>query len=554
MTVSEAQLEASVHVGPARANVAALIEEQRKLRPEALAVIEHATGRRVTFGELGQRIENIAFGLTQLGICDGARTVLAVKPGIEFVELVFALFRSRAVPVVVDPGMNKENLLKCVEEAQPTAMVGIPLAHALSLRYRHAFRTVRQRVTVGRRWLWGGATYRELASRKVTGSNIGLTLADSTAAILYTSGATGAPKGVVYHHGILVEQVRMIREAYGIEPGEIDVPCFALFALFSVAMGVTIVLPDMDFSRPGKCDPAKIIAAINQHKATMSFGSPAVWRRVGPYLRDSKFALPSIKRILIAGAPVPYATLAMFKDKLAVGGDLHTPYGATESLPVSTISAGEILGETRFDTMAGAGTCVGTPLPGVEVKIVRQVDGPISEFDELPQGHVGEIIVRSPVTTREYFNRPENTKLAKIGPWHRMGDTGYLDAHSRLWFTGRASHRVETAVGVLYPIQCEAIFNNHDAVSRSALVGLGERPNQTPAIVIELHDGHIPDRELQERICAELLAMAQACEKTKQIKHVLFHTGLPVDTRHNAKIDRQALSHWAETQLPEVDR
>jgi acyl-CoA synthetase (AMP-forming)/AMP-acid ligase II len=554
MTVGEAQLEASVQVGPARANVASLIEEQRRLRPEAVAVIEHATGRRVTFGELGQRIENIAFGLTQMGICDGARTVLAVKPGIEFVELVFALFRARAVPVVVDPGMGKALLLKCVEEAQPSALVGIPLAHALSLRYRKAFRTVKQRVTVGRRWLWGGSTYRELASRKVTGSNIGLTLADSTAAILYTSGATGAPKGVVYHHGIFVEQVRMIREAYGIEPGEIDVPCFALFALFSVAMGVTIVLPDMDFSRPGKCDPAKIVAAINQHKATMSFGSPAVWRLVGPHLLDNSLSLPSVKRILIAGAPVPHATLAMFKDKLAIGGDLHTPYGATESLPLSTISAGEVLAQTRFDTMAGAGTCVGRPLPGVEVKVIRQVDGPVSELIELKQGEIGEIIVRSAVTTREYFNRPENTRLAKIGPWHRMGDMGYFDGHGRLWFTGRVNHRVETTAGALYPIQCEAIFNNHDAVSRSALVGLGDKPNQTPLIVIELHDGHIPDRELQERIRAELLAMAQASDKTREIKHVLFHTGLPLDTRHNAKIDRGALAQWAETQLPEVGR
>jgi acyl-CoA synthetase (AMP-forming)/AMP-acid ligase II len=554
VTVTEAQREASVHLEPARANVAMLIEKQRELRPEATAVIEHATGRRITFGELGQHVENLASGLTQMGICGGARTVLAVKPGIEFVELVFALFRVGAVPVVVDPGMGKENLLKCVEEAQPSALVGVPLAHALSMRYRKAFGTIKRRVTVGRRWFWGGATYRDLVARKVTGSKVGLTLASDPAAILFTSGATGAPKGVVYHHGIFVEQVRMIREAYGIEPGEVDVPCFALFALFSIAMGVTIVLPEMDFSRPGKCDPAKIVAAINQHKATMSFGSPAVWQRVGPYLRDNSLSLPSVRRILIAGAPVPYSTLAMFKDKLAIGGDLHTPYGATESLPLSSIGAGEILRETRFDTMAGAGTCVGTPLPGVEVKVIRRVAGPVGEFDVLRQGEIVEIIVRSAVTTREYFNRPENTRLAKIGAWHRMGDTGYFDARGRLWFTGRVNHCVETAGGSLYPIQCEAIFNNHDAVSRSALVGLGDKPNQTPVIVVELHDGHIPDRKLQERIRIELLAMARACEKTREIGHVLFHGILPVDTRHNAKIDRPALGHWAETQLPEVAR
>ena len=562
MTISEAELPVranSAHAEAPRCNISDFIFDQAKLRPDQAAVIEHATGRKVTFGELAQRIENITFGLTQLGICNGARAVFAVKPGIEFVETVFALFRAGAVPVVVDPGMGVDNMLKCIEEAEPTALVGIPMAHMLSKFKSSAFRTVSQRVTVGRRWAWGGETLDKLRGRKVTGSNPAPTHADDTAAILFTSGATGVPKGVVFQHRVFVGQTEMIRDAYDIQPGEIDVPCFALFALFSVAMGVTIVLPDIDFSKPGKASPAKVVDAINAHHATMSFGSPAVWKRVGPYLEQTGVTLPTVKRILIAGAPVPYSTLAMFKGKLAPEGDLHTPYGATESLPFSSISASEILGETSIDTACGGGTCVGKPLPGVEAKVIRLVDGPIASIDdleELPAGKVGEIIVRSPVTTREYFNRPENTKLAKITDgatiWHRMGDTGYFDAAGRLWFCGRAGHRVETPLGTLYPIQIEAIFNNHDAVSRSALVGLGDRPNEVPVVVVELHDGHIPAKDLRDRIRNELLMMAQAHEKTKQIKHVLFHEGLPVDVRHNAKINRDALKHWAETQLPEV--
>ena len=505
--------------------------------------------------------------------------MLAVKPGIEFVETVFALFRAGAVPVVVDPGMGKENMLKCIDEAQPTALVGIPLAHLLSKLKRAPFKHLKARVTVGRRWLWGGATLNQLRGRNVTGSNPAPTQVDTTAGILFTSGATGVPKGVVFTHGIFVGQTEMIRDAYNIQPGEIDVPCFALFALFSVAMGVTIVLPDIDFSRPGACDPAKVVAAINEHKATMSFGSPAVWKRVGPHIESSGKSMPTVKRILIAGAPVPYSTLAMFKGKLAPEGDLHTPYGATESLPFTSISAAEILGETMLETRAGAGTCVGKPMAGVQAKVIKLDTGPIESLDsitELPPGEIGEIIVSSAVTTQEYFNRPEATKLAKIGGvdfqsasvvrassphadrmstplWHRMGDTGYFDAQGRLWFTGRVNHRVETPNGTLYPIQVEAVFNNHDAVGRSALVGLGERPQQVPVIVVELHEGHIPAQDLKDRIERELLAMAQAHELTRAIKHVLFHDGpLPVDVRHNAKINRETIAIWAETQLPEV--
>ncbi|MCA8944911.1 MAG: AMP-binding protein, partial [Planctomycetes bacterium] len=445
------------------------IFEQAKQRPDQAAVIEHASGRKLTYAQLAKNIDNIAFGLRQLGICDGARTAFAIKPGIEFVETVFALFRAGAVPVVVDPGMGVDNMLKCIEEAEPTALVGIPAAHMLSKLKKRSFRTVKQRVTVGRRWLWGGASLEELRSRKVTGGEASPTTAETTAAILFTSGATGVPKGVVFRHGVFVGQTEMIRDAYDIEPGEIDVPCFALFALFSVAMGVTIVLPDIDFSNPGKASPAKVVDAINAHHATMSFGSPAVWKRVGPYLEQTGVTLPSVKRILIAGAPVPYATLAMFKDKLAPDGDLHTPYGATESLPFSTISAKEILTDTRLDTANGAGTCVGKPLDGVQAKVIRFADGPVEALDdaeEMPVSEVGEIIVNSAVTTQEYFNRPENTKLAKIrgagvSLWHRMGDTGYFDDQGRLWFCGRVNHRVETATGTLYPIQVEGVFNNH---------------------------------------------------------------------------------------------
>jgi olefin beta-lactone synthetase len=324
----------------------------------------------------------------------------------------------------------------------------------------------------------------------------------------------------------------------------------------------------MDFSRPGSIDPARLVNAVNEHKATISFASPAVWRKVGPYLLDNDLRLPTLKRILVAGAAVPYQTLAQLHDRIAPGGDIHTPYGATESLPFSTIAASEVLRETRFDTQCGKGVCVGRLIDRVQAKVVRITDGPIenfSEVDELPAGEVGEIIVSSPVTTQEYFNRPEATSRAKIRSagetpaasaagtaalrWHRMGDTGWFDEQGRLWYCGRVAHTVWTDEGPLFPEQVEGVFNNHNAVDRSALVGVGEKGRQQPVIVIELHGGLIPERDLLSRIEDELLAMAQQHELTRQVKTALFHKGFPVDVRHNAKIDREGLAGWAKAEL-----
>ena len=109
----------------------------------------------------------------------------------------------------------------------------------------------------------------------------------------------------------------------------------------------------------------------------------------------------------------------------------------------------------------------------------------------VPDGEIGEIVVAGPVVTRDYFNRPEATKLAKIADparqafYHRMGDLGYRDNQGRLWFCGRKSHRVILAQETLFTIPCESIFNTHPAVARSALVGVNRRGEVVPVICIE---------------------------------------------------------------------
>ncbi len=242
---------------------------------------------------------------------------------------------------------------------------------------------------------------------------------------------------------------------------------------------------------------------------------------------------------------------------IASEGDIHTPYGATESLPVSSIAASEILNGTEKASQRGAGTCVGKPFPGIEWRVIGISDAAITcieETVELPNGEIGELIVCGGVVTNEYVTRREVNAISKIRDrkrlWHRMGDVGYLDEENRFWFCGRKSHRVTTNRETLYTVPCEAIFNEHPDVNRSALVGVGQPGDQTPVAIIEPLTGKMPRNITQHKFLAqELKAMADRHEHTSRVDQFLFHPSFPVDIRHNAKIFREKLALWAGKQL-----
>jgi acyl-CoA synthetase (AMP-forming)/AMP-acid ligase II len=252
---------------------------------------------------------------------------------------------------------------------------------------------------------------------------------------------------------------------------------------------------------------------------------------------------------------------------------MHTPYGATECLPVSTIEATTILGETAARTDRGAGVCVGQKFDSVDWRIIRITDEPILSIDdaeELPKGEVGELIVRGPQVSPRYVTQLKFNIEAKINskragrspaphggedapahgdrsletlPWHRTGDVGYLDTQNRFWYCGRKSQRVETSLGPMYTEAYEAIFNKHPQVRRSALVGVGPRGKQRPVMILEC-TSQISDQDVE--------ALKQETEGGPGVPDGAIFTvdwPLPFDIRHNAKINREKLAQWAATQL-----
>lgn len=527
-------------------------------QPDATAIIcpWGRRGGRLTYRELNLRSAQIARGLERVGVGRGVRTVLMVPPGLDLFALAFALFRVGAVPVLVDPGIGLKHLKACLDNAEPEAFIGVSKAHAARVLFGWARATVRSKITVGRRFFWAGHTLDQVEAlgSAADPEAVATTGADDVAAIVFTSGSTGPPKGVVYRHGNFSAQVEAIREAYGIQPGEVNLPTFPLFALFDPALGVTTVVPDMDPTRPGRVDPRKIIGPIREHGVTMMFGSPALLDTVGRWGAAHGAKLDSVRCVISAGAPVPPRVIERFQSLLRHDAAIHTPYGATESLPVATTASHEILSETRRATDRGAGTCVGRPVPSIEAAIIGIDDAPIERWDEglkVKNGEIGEIVVKGPQVTREYFNAADHTALAKIVDGdhvrHRMGDLGYFDEQGRLWFCGRKSQRVRTSSGTLFTVSCESVFNTHPEVSRTALVGVGEVGAERPVLCVELERGI--GRARHDEIRRELLELGAGFEHTKTIRTVLFHPGFPVDIRHNAKIGRGALAVWAKPRV-----
>lgn len=497
--------------------------------------------RDYTFAELNREVDARCHQLAAAGIGRGTKVLVMVKPGRDLIALVFAMFKMGAVPVLIDPGMGLKGFLDCVRRSQPEAMVAIPLGVWVRRVFRAPFRSVKTVVTVR-------DEPRIPAGRVISPFAMAPTGGDDLAAVLFTSGSTGPAKGVLYQHRMFEAQVELIRAQYDIRPGEIDLPMLPVFALFNPALGMTTVVPEINPSRPATVDPAAIVQAIQQCEVTTTFGSPVLWKKIGRYCLERDIQLPTLRRILMAGAPVPPQLIRDFQ-RILPHGVIHTPYGATESLPVTSISGIEILEETQAATDGGGGTCVGRPLPRMEVRILPlsdRVEGPDFLDQALPTGEKGEIVVRGPVVTEAYDHLPEATAEAKMQGkqevWHRMGDLGYFDERGRLWFCGRKAERVETPAGRLYTDCCEAIFNRHPRVYRCALIGLGVVGSQEPAIVVEPEKGQFPRRSEREAWIAELKTLGAETAATAGITRFFFRKNLPVDVRHNAKIHRRTLA------------
>ncbi|MGY1712019.1 alpha/beta fold hydrolase [Geodermatophilus sp. SYSU D00758] len=516
------------------------------------AVVE-AGGRATGWDALARRVAELAAGLAAAGVRPGSRVALLVEPSADLTAVVYAVWRAGGVVVVADKGLGLGGMRRALRSAAPAVVVG----SRAGLAAARLMRLPGRRIAAGplpaaaRRALRVEATLDELAARGRGAPPPPVADPDADCAVLFTSGATGPAKGVVYTHRQARAQLELVRGTYRLTADDRLVAAFAPFALLGPGLGIGTAVPDVDVTAPGSLTAAALADAVAAAEATAVFASPAALRRVvataGDLTADRRAALARVRLLVSAGAPVPAALLRAVGTVLPAA-EPHTPYGMTEALPVTDVSLAEVEAAGEGD-----GVCVGRPLAWVEVRVspldaLGRADGPLTAGP----GVLGEVCVRGAHVKDRYDALWLTERAASRDPgWHRTGDVGALDAEGRLWIAGRLPHVVTTAAGPVAPVGVEQRVERLAGVTACAAVGVGPAGTQAlVAVVVPSGEARPPGRRAGRlRLAGADLAAAVRTAAGSPVAAVLVTERLPVDVRHQSKVDRALVARRAARYL-----
>jgi acyl-CoA synthetase (AMP-forming)/AMP-acid ligase II len=508
----------------------------------------------LSYQDFEQYIDQLSHAFVAAGISNNDRVLLMVPPGRNMISSVFALLRMGAIVVMVDGGIEIEKMLGCIKTAQPTALVGVQGIIQLSVQFPDSFANVRTMLTLG-----------EVEPQVIAACNGNIqplanfitdhqpfTPVNKTelqlSIILFTSGSTGSPKGVEYTPRMIQAQLAAMRQTWQLSSDDIDMPVFPAFTIGSIGIGMTVVVPNMDAVNPAQADPERIIQALVDYKISYSFGAPAFWLAILQYCKQQQQVLPQLRVLLVGGAPVPDELILGFSEVL-INGQVQVTLGATEASAVVSISQNELVVNTLELTRQGNGVCVGRAVAGSKIATIAINDQPIekwSDADTLAAGVIGELVVTGDNVSHHYYNNQTANKHGKIPTaegdlYHRMGDAGYIDRQGRFWFCGRVAQLCYSQGQYWYPSKIEAVLDSLAGVRRTALVTIEVKQQHQLVVCIELmqaEDHHSIDQQQLFKRLTELNYPVKYIIESKE--------GFPVDIRHNSKINRPALSQWAQ--------
>jgi acyl-CoA synthetase (AMP-forming)/AMP-acid ligase II len=517
-------------------NLAHTLLEQTRLRPSAPAIIDIHRGRTriTTFADLDLSAARVARLLGNHGLRPGDAVLVFHPMSAELYVALLALFRLGLVAMFLDPSAGRDHIERCCRMQPPRALIAGAKAHLLRLVVP-ALRHIPVKVVIGLpvpcavRW--------SAANRLEPLTEVRDCEADTSALLTFTSGSTGQPKGAVRSHGLLGAQYRALGGSLALTAGDVDLATLPIVALANLGSGVASLIPNADLRYPGAVAAAPIFAQIHAHKATSSVASPAFFECLVRHGAAAGLTLPSLRKLYTGGAPV-FPRLLDQMQALAPNAEVVALYGSTEAEPIAHVSRREVTADDLKSMLAGKGLLAGVPVAEIRLRILRDQWGrPVGPYSAAEftgacrgAGEPGEIVVNGKHVLPGYLRGEgdEETKFRVDGAvWHRTGDAGYLDERGRLWLLGRCVARIQDAHGELYPFAAETAVYQDPRVRRAAMVAQkGKR-----ILAVEFFQGQSP---------AELTALRAALAWT-HLDEIRPCSCIPVDRRHNAKIDYPAL-------------
>jgi olefin beta-lactone synthetase len=505
--------------GPAEgfADLNAAMHRRALTTPSAVAVFDAKENLKTSWAELLSLVQASRGHLLRAGVTSGDRVAILTPFSARTIASIYACWSEGIVPVVADPGLGISNMRRALRESRPQFVLTMRPTRIASRVLHIAHRA--QRLDL--------EAITSLRGHGVTDVPI---VADSQeAAVLYTSGATGPAKGVVYTHGQLRALAHAIQQQFSITDDDGIAAAYIPFALYGPAWGVPVALPKINVIAPGKLAAKDLRAALSGVNGTILFAAPAPLRNV---IKDSE-TFPSVRCMMSAGAPVSDALLHDVAHAFP-NADLFSPYGMTEMLIVTD--------GVRSEASHHAGVSVGRPLPSVEVMILPlgfrsgDVVAPVTD------GVTGEVFVTGPWLSVGYDQHWQRNRDARVQfnsrEWHRTGDVGHVK--NGLFIEGRSAHVLRINDHVLTPVPIEQAVEELLPGVTAAAVSVPA--GSSSALVVVLCDG--------ETTGAAIRAIEMKVrEAVPEVVAVLFKKKLPVDRRHNSKIDRVALGLWANEQL-----
>jgi long-chain acyl-CoA synthetase len=466
-------------------NISQSVERSRRLSPHKPALIFHE--ETYTYGELDETASRVANGLLKLGIVRGDRVALLLPNIPAWAFFYFGIQKIGAVSVSLNSTLKSEEVGKILEDCGAKAVVT-----TASLRSNVPFEKLRllQHCLIAEgQPAVGDVSFAQLVYGTQPRADAVEMKADAPAAIVYTSGTTGLPKGAVLSHGNVVSNAEAKKLCLEIQPEDrllLFLPLFHCFGQNAVlnsglSAGATVVLHS-------KFDASQVLRSIRDDRITMVFGVPATF--IILYEQASASDFSSVRYYFSAAANLPGEIEKRWQEKF--GLPIHQGYGLTETSPFASYNH-------RFKHKSGS---IGTPIEGVAMKVVDLENG-----SDLPPETTGEIVVRGPNVMLGYWNRPSETAEVIKDGWLHTGDIGRVDAEGYFFLEDRLKDMINVGGLKVYPAEVENIIYQHSAVSEAAVYGRTEPVlGESVMASIVLKPGHKVAADEIMTLCRQHLA------------------------------------------------